>query len=173
MTYGSHDGNTGFLASSRTRIRRRAPVLEHAAVLIYRKGVRATNNEQLRRADGASGSQLNLYFPTKESPVLAVIARQADRVLAFHRGERFASFDDLDAFREWADFYVGYEHAYQEGCSLGSLVCEIIRPDLDAHDELVSAFDRWRDVFRDGLQHTQRLPTLPALDETPRFGGLA
>ncbi|MGW7530279.1 hypothetical protein [Streptomyces sp. NPDC054783] len=56
-----------------------------------------------------------------------MIARQADRVLAFHRGERFASFDDLDAFREWADFYVGYEHAYQEGCSLGSLVCEIIK----------------------------------------------
>ncbi|MFD8391985.1 TetR family transcriptional regulator C-terminal domain-containing protein [Streptomyces sp. NPDC059680] len=103
-----------------------------------------------------------------------MIARQADRVLAFHRGERFASFGDLDAFREWADFYAGYvEHAYQEGCCLGSLVSEIIKTDLDVHDELVSAFDRWRDVFRDGLQHTQRLPSLPALDETPRFGGLA
>jgi hypothetical protein len=85
----------------------RARILEHAAVPIYTKGGHATNNEQLRRAAVVSGSQLSHYFPTKESPVLAVIARQADRVLAFHRGERFASFDDLDAFREWADFYVG------------------------------------------------------------------
>ncbi|MEU6090969.1 hypothetical protein ABZ865_30140 [Streptomyces sp. NPDC047085] len=88
---------------------------------------RILEHAQLRRGVGLSGSQLNHYFPTKESPVLAVIARQADRVLAFHRGERFASFDDLDAFREWADFYVGYERAYQEGCSLGSLVSEICR----------------------------------------------
>ncbi|MEU6370944.1 hypothetical protein ABZ876_35870 [Streptomyces sp. NPDC046931] len=132
----------------------RVPVLEHAAVLIYTKGVHATNNEQPRRAAGISGSQLNHYFPTKESPVLAVIARQVDRVLAFHRGERFASFDELDAFREWADFYVGYEHAYQEGCSLGSLVSEINTTDLDVHDELVSAFDRWRDVFRDQKSRT-------------------
>ncbi|WP_406431317.1 TetR/AcrR family transcriptional regulator [Streptomyces sp. NBC_01589] len=135
----------------------RTRILEHAAELIYTKGVHATNNEQLRRAAGVSGSQLNHYFPTKESLVLAVIARQADRVLAFHRSERFASFDDLDAFREWADFYVGYERAYQEGCSLGSLASEIIKTDLDVHDELASAFDQWRDIFRDGLQHMQQL----------------
>src|SRR3954470_6380692 len=85
----------------------RARILEHAAELIYAQGVHATNNEQLRRAAGVSGSQLNHYFPTKESLVLAVIEWQAERVLTFHRGERFACFDNLDAFRAWADFYVG------------------------------------------------------------------
>ncbi|MGW1804092.1 TetR/AcrR family transcriptional regulator [Streptomyces sp. NPDC002078] len=140
----------------------RTRILEHAAELIYTKGVQATNNEQLRRAAGVSGSQLNHYFPTKESLVLAVIAWQADRVLAFHRSERFSSFNDLDAFREWADFYVGYERAYQEGCSLGSLASEIIKTDLDVHDELASAFDQWRDIFRDGLQHMQQLGRISA-----------
>jgi AcrR family transcriptional regulator len=140
----------------------RTRILEHAAELIYTKGVHATNNEQLRRAAHVSGSQLNHYFPTKESLVLAVIAWQADRVLAFHRDKRFASFHDLDAFREWAGFYVGYERAYQEGCSLGSLASEIIKTDLDVHDELASAFDQWRDIFRDGLQHMQRLGRISA-----------
>src|SRR5690348_3671482 len=120
----------GMGATTRARVPRkltdkgqatRTRILEHAAELIYTKGVHATNNEQLRHAAGVSGSQLNHYFPTKESLVLAVIAWQADRVLAFHRSVRFASFNDLDAFREWADFYAGYERAYQEGCSLGSL----------------------------------------------------
>src|SRR4051795_12437129 len=109
----------------------RARILEHAADLIYTQGVHATNNEKLRRAAGVSGSQLNHYFPSKESLVLAVIAWQAERVLAFHRSERFTCFDSLNAFREWADFYVAYERAYQEGCSLGSLASEIIKTDLD------------------------------------------
>jgi AcrR family transcriptional regulator len=84
--------------------------------LIYTKGVHATNNEQLRRAAGISGSQLNHYFPTKESLVLAVIEWQAERVLTFHRSERFTHFESLDSLREWAGFYIAYEHSYQEGC---------------------------------------------------------
>jgi len=140
----------------------RARIVEHAAELIYAKGVHATNNEQLRRAAGVSGSQLNHYFPTKESLVLAVIARQAERVLTFHRDERFTGFDNLDALREWADFYVGYERAYQEGCTLGSLASEIIKTDLDVHDELASAFDQWRGIFRDGIERMQRLGRISA-----------
>jgi TetR/AcrR family transcriptional repressor of nem operon len=150
----------------------RARILEHAADLIYTKGVHATNNEQLRRAAGVSGSQLNHYFPTKESLVLAVIAWQAERVLAFHRSERFTCFDSLDAFREWADFYVAYERAYQEGCSLGSLASEIIKTDLDVHEELAGAFDQWRDIFRDGLQRMQRLGRISADADPTRLANL-
>ncbi|MFI6567518.1 TetR/AcrR family transcriptional regulator [Streptomyces sp. NPDC050534] len=135
----------------------RARIVEQAAELIYTKGVHATNNEQLRRAAGVSGSQLNHYFPTKESLVLAVIAWQAERILSFHRDERFAGFDNLDAVRAWADYYVGYERAYQEGCTLGSLASEIIKTDLDVHDELAGAFDQWRGIFREGIERMQQL----------------
>ena len=105
----------------------RARILEHAAELIYAKGVHATNNELLRRAAGVSGSQLNHYFPTKESLVLAVIGWQADRVLTFLRSKRFANFESIGSLREWADYYIAYEHSYQEGCSLGSLASELIK----------------------------------------------
>ncbi|WP_422735576.1 TetR/AcrR family transcriptional regulator [Micromonospora sp. WMMD729] len=133
----------------------RARILEHAAELIYSKGVHATNNEQLRRAAGISGSQLNHYFPTKESLVLAVIEWQAERVLTFHRSERFANFESLDSLREWAGFYIAYERSYQEGCSLGSLASEVIKTDLDVHTELANAFEQWRDIFRAGLERMQ------------------
>jgi TetR/AcrR family transcriptional regulator, transcriptional repressor for nem operon len=134
----------------------RTRILEHAAALIYANGVRATNNEQLRRAAGVSGSQLNHYFPTKESLVLAVIEWQADRVLGLLRGEQVQGFCTLDGFRRWAAFYVGYERSYREGCSLGSLASEIIKTNLDVHDELANAFDQWRSIFRDGIQDMQR-----------------
>ncbi|WP_163509020.1 TetR/AcrR family transcriptional regulator [Fodinicola acaciae] len=140
----------------------RARILEHAAELIYTRGVHATNNEQLRRAAGISGSQLNHYFPTKESLVLAVIQWQAERILTFHRSERFASFENLDALREWADFYVSYERSYREGCTLGSLASEIIKTDLDVRAELANAFEQWADIFRTGLERMRRLGRINA-----------
>jgi TetR/AcrR family transcriptional repressor of nem operon len=150
----------------------RARILKHAAQLIYANGVHATNNEQLRHAAGVSGSQLNHYFPTKESLVLAVIGWQAERVLALHRGEKFDSFDTLDGFRKWAAFYVGYERAYHEGCTLGSLASEIIKTDLDVHDELASAFEQWRAIFRDGIQRMQRLGRMDAEADAAQLANL-
>ncbi|MGW3960069.1 TetR/AcrR family transcriptional regulator [Amycolatopsis sp. NPDC005003] len=150
----------------------RARILEHAAELIYTHGVHATNNEQLRHAAGVSGSQLNHYFPTKESLVLAVIEWQAERVLTFHRSERFTHFDSLDSLREWADHYIAYERSYQAGCSLGSLASEIIKTDLDVHAELADAFRQWRDVFRDGLERMQRLGRLTAEADPTRLAHL-
>jgi AcrR family transcriptional regulator len=157
---------TGKGQATRTRI------LEHAAELIYTKGVHATNNEQLRRAAGISGSQLNHYFPTKESLVLAVIEWQAERVLTFHRSERFTHFDSLDSLREWTDHYIAYEHSYQEGCSLGSLASEIIKTDLDVRTQLANAFEQWTDIFRDGLERMQRLGHINADADPTRLAHL-
>ena len=70
----------------------------------------------------------------------SVIEWQAERVLTFHHSERFTHFESLDSLREWAGFYIAYEHSYQEGCSLGSLASEIIKTDLDVRTELANAF---------------------------------
>jgi AcrR family transcriptional regulator len=135
----------------------RAHIVRHAAELIYAKGVHATNNELLRSAAGVSGSQLTHYFPNKESLVVAVIDWQADSVLGFHRSERFAGFDSVDAFQDWADFYILSGRPFQDGCSLGALASEIVKTDLDVHDQLARVFEQWRDIFREGLERMQRL----------------
>jgi AcrR family transcriptional regulator len=133
----------------------RARILAHTAELIYRHGVHATNQEQVRKAAQVSGSQLNHYFPTKQDLVLGVIEWQANSVLGLHRGEEFGRFETLDGFRAWAAFYIGYERAFHEGCSLGSLASEIIKTELDVHDELAEAFAQWRGIFRDALSRLQ------------------
>lgn len=150
----------------------RARILQHAAELIYAGGVHATNNEKLRHTAGVSGSQINHYFPTKEDLVLAVIAWQAESVLTFHRDERFGGFETIDAFRDWAKHYIGYERAYQEGCTLGSLASEIIKTDLDVHDALASAFAQWHEVFRAGLERMQQLGRLSDDADPARLAGL-
>lgn len=159
MTYSAIMSRTDaidpqLLTSKGQATRRR--ILEHAAELIYTRGVHATNNEQLRRAAQVSGSQLNHYFPTKESLVRAVIDWQAEKVLSLHRSEQFSRFETVEAFRAWADFYIGYERAHRDGCTLGSLTSEIIKADLDVQQELAGAFEQWRTIFRDGIEHLQQ-----------------
>ena len=134
----------------------RARILQHAADLIYANGVQATNNDALRSAAEVSGSQLTHYFPTKESLVLGVIGWQADTILEFHRSERFGGFDSIDAFEDWADFYVLSGRPFEAGCSLGSLASEVIKGDLDVHTELAHAFDEWSDIFCEGIRRMQQ-----------------
>ena len=147
----------------------RAHILRHAADLIYAKGVHATNNELLRGAAGVSGSQLSHYFPTKESLVLAVIDWQADSILGFHRSERFGGFDSIDAFQAWADFYILTGRPFEDGCSLGALASEIVKTDLDVHDQLAHVFEQWRDIFREGLERMQRLGRIDASADPVRL----
>jgi len=131
----------------------RARILEHTAQLIYRYGVHATNQEQVRNAANVSGSQLNHYFPTKEDLVLGVIEWQAQRVLDFHRSEIFAGFKDFDDFRTWINYYTADERQYQSyGCSLGSLASELIKTDLGVRDQLAAAFGQWHQVFCEALE---------------------
>lgn len=148
----------------------RARILERTAALIYRHGVHATNQEQVRRAAGVSGSQLNHYFPTKEDLVLGVIQWQADRVLSFHRGEQFSGFADLAGFRKWIDFYTGEDRPY--GCSLGSLASEIIKTDLDVRRELADAFSQWHEIFRGGLTRLKRQGSLTDTADPDRLATL-
>lgn len=150
----------------------RARILEQAAELIHTKGVAATNNEQLRRVTGISGSQLNHYFPTKESLVMAVIEWQTEQVMRFYGSEQFAGFDTIEALRSWVDYYVTHESAYRDGCTLGSLPSQIIKSDLQVHDELARAFDQWRNIFRDGLRRMQSLGRLSATADPTQLADL-
>lgn len=150
----------------------RARILEQATELIHTKGVAATNNEQLRRVTGISGSQLNHYFPTKESLVMAVIEWQTEQVMRFYGSEQFAGFDTIEALRSWVDYYVTHESAYRDGCTLGSLASQIIKSDLQVHDELARAFDQWRNIFRDGLRRMQSLGRLSATADPTQLADL-
>ncbi|MGH3671547.1 MAG: TetR/AcrR family transcriptional regulator [Pseudonocardiaceae bacterium] len=129
----------------------RARIVEAAAVLIYSHGVQGTNNEAVRRAAGVSGSQLSHYFPDKESLVRTVIAWRADSVIRLHRIPQLGRLDTFDALRMWADSYIEREEVCRGGCSFGSLASEIMKTDFDVRGDLAAGFDRWEDLFRQGL----------------------
>jgi TetR/AcrR family transcriptional regulator, transcriptional repressor for nem operon len=130
----------------------RQRIVRAAADLIYQHGVQGTNNELLRKQTGISGSQLSHYFPDKESLVHAVIAWQAETMMGLHQDPPRGELDSLDALRAWADSYTERDDVWCGGCTFGSLSSEVIKSDLDVHDEIAAGFDRWRQVFVRGLR---------------------
>jgi TetR/AcrR family transcriptional repressor of nem operon len=130
----------------------RQRIVQAAADLIYQHGVQGTNNELLRKQTGISGSQLSHYFPDKENLVRAVIAWQAETMMGLHQNPPRGELDSLDALRAWADSYTERDDVWRGGCTFGSLSSEVMKSDLDVHDEIAAGFDRWRQVFVRGLR---------------------
>jgi AcrR family transcriptional regulator len=88
----------------------------------------------------------------KENLVRAVIAWQAETMMGLHQDPPRGELDSLDALRAWADSYIERDDVWCGGCTFGSLSSEVMKSDLDVHDEIAAGFDRWRQVFVRGLR---------------------
>lgn len=83
-------------------------IVRAAAELIVAEGLSATNMERVRTAASVSGSQLAHYFADKSALIRAVIRRQIDVVLDFHRQPKLRDFATFDDFERWIDLNMRY-----------------------------------------------------------------
>ena len=83
-------------------------IVKVAAELILSDGLSALNMDALRKAASVSGSQLAHYFIDKRALIRAVVARQIDVVLDFHRQPKLRALDTFDDFERWIDLNMGY-----------------------------------------------------------------
>ena len=81
-------------------------IVETAADLIFRQGVAGTSIDDVRKATGVSGSQMTHYFRDKRSLVRAVIAWQADSVIALHQQPALGRLDTFEALDLWAELNI-------------------------------------------------------------------
>jgi AcrR family transcriptional regulator len=131
----------------------RAGIVEGAAELIYERGVNGTSLDDVRRTVGVSGSQMSHYFGDKQDLVRQVIAARADFVVGFHLHPRMGHLDSIRDLETWADLCwtqagAGY---LRYGCVYGSLTGELLEAEDVILDELAVGYDRWLEVFCDGL----------------------
>jgi TetR/AcrR family transcriptional regulator, transcriptional repressor for nem operon len=127
----------------------RTRILAAAADLVLRRGVAATQIDDIRRAAGVSGSQMTHYFHDKRTLIEDVIERQTDTVLAIQ-----TSLDTFEAWRRWADQVVARQTArkFRGGCELGSLAGQLAESSPATRAHLADGYDRWLDHFRHDLR---------------------
>jgi AcrR family transcriptional regulator len=130
----------------------RQRIIDAAADLVFERGVAGVSLDDVLRATGTSKSQLYHYFNDKDDLIHAVIERQRERVLAFHRPQ-FESLSSWDDLQRWRDMIVDTQaaRACRYGCPLGSLVNELAELDEFARTQLAGAFATWEEILADGL----------------------
>jgi TetR/AcrR family transcriptional repressor of nem operon len=84
----------------------RARIVDAAAGLVQQRGIADTTLEDVKQAAGVSSSQLYHYFADKDALVRAVVARQADLIVA---GQQQTGLGSVEGLRRWRDGVV--EHA--------------------------------------------------------------
>lgn len=136
----------------------RARIIGVAARLMYENGVTNTSLEDVRKAAKASGSQMSHYFADKQSLIRAVIAHQADAVMADHHDPDIGNLDSITALRAWAKRIVEQQRAqnFEGGCRLGSLAAELVESDPKLRADFAAGFERWESLLRRGLLTMQQ-----------------
>ena len=131
----------------------RARIVDAAARLMYEKGAANTSFEDVRKAAKASGSQMSHYFVDKRSLIRAVIAHQADAVMADHHDPALGNLDSIAALRTWAQAIVDQQRAqnFEGGCRLGALAAELTESDVELRADFAAGFERWEALLRRGL----------------------
>ena len=125
---------------------------------MYENGVANTSLEDIRKAARASGSQMSHYFADKRSLIRAVIAHQADAVMANHHDPAIGNLDSIPALRAWAHGIVEQQRAqnFQGGCRLGALAAELAESDAELRADFAAGFERWEALLRRGLLMMQQ-----------------
>jgi TetR/AcrR family transcriptional regulator, transcriptional repressor for nem operon len=141
----------------------RQRIVDAAADLIYERGVASVSLDDVGDATGTSKSQLYHYFADKDDLVHAVIDRQEERVLAFHRPQ-LSSLSSWDDIERWRDAVVEAQagRGCRSGCPLGSLANELAELDAGAREQLSHAFATWEQLLADGLAGMARAGALRA-----------
>jgi TetR/AcrR family transcriptional repressor of nem operon len=131
----------------------KARIVAVAAELIFEHSVAGTSIEDVRRAAGVSGSQMTHYFADKRALVRAVIAFQAETVLAQHRAPAVGNLDSFEGLETWARFSIEFQKQRHcvGGCILGSLAGELAETDPDLRHDLADGYERWEALLREGL----------------------
>jgi AcrR family transcriptional regulator len=127
-------------------------IVEIAAELMFRNGVRNTSVDDVRRAAGVSGSQLSHYFSDKADLTRQVIAARGARVEIALQDPTLAGLSSVAALRRWAatcEADIEPVHL-RGGCPYGSLVAELTES-AGVVNQLADGYERWLLRLRQGL----------------------
>ncbi|WIM86154.1 TetR/AcrR family transcriptional regulator [Candidatus Mycobacterium wuenschmannii] len=134
-------------------------IVQAAAELIVADGLAATSMERVRNTAAVSGSQLSHYFTDKNALIRAVIRRQSDIVLDFHRQPALNDLGSIADFERWIDLNMRYLR--QIGTSGGTptfhaLAAQLAKSDDAVRATLADAYQSWIDVLRSAVQRLKK-----------------
>jgi AcrR family transcriptional regulator len=142
-------------------------IVKVAAELILRDGLSALNMDALRKAASVSGSQLTHYFTDKRALIRAVVARQIQVVLDFHRQPKLGSLETFDDFERWIDLNLRYLRriGYSGTPTYHALAGQLAKSDKAIRQTLATGYWQWIDLLEQAIgRMKERGVLLPGAD---------
>jgi AcrR family transcriptional regulator len=145
-----HDGRRLTAKGRATRDR----IVKVAAELILTDGLSALNMDALRKAASVSGSQLAHYFTDKGALIRAVVTRQINVVLDFHRQPKLRELDSFDDFERWIDLNMRYLRriGYSGTPTYHALAGQLGKSDTATRDTLAAGYQQWIELLENAIQ---------------------
>jgi AcrR family transcriptional regulator len=129
-------------------------IVQVAAELILSEGLAAFNMDALRKAASVSGSQLAHYFTDKRELIQAVVERQTDVVLNFHRQPQLRTLDTFEDFERWIDLNMRYlrRAGYSGTPTYHALAGQLGKSDAATRDALAAGYWQWIMLLENSFQ---------------------
>jgi len=152
----------------------RERIVKAAAELILAEGLSAFNLLNVRTAASVSGSQLSHYFTDKQALLRAVIDRQIEVVLDFHRQPGLHGLETFDDFERWADLNMRYLRriGYVGTPTYHALAGQLAKSDAETRSTLGAGYWKWVELLEQSIQRMKERRTLSD-DADPRHLALA
>lgn len=132
----------------------RERIVVAAAQLILSEGLTGFSNEKVRQAASVSGSQLSHYFADQQALIRAVVERQTEVVLDFHRQPALGGLDTFEDWERWADFNMRYlrKIGYRNTPTYHSLAGQLAKSDHATRQTFADGYRSWVDLLAESFQ---------------------
>src|SRR6201992_1673204 len=150
-------------------------IVQAAAELIVTQGLSASNMENVRRAASVSASQPAHYFADKSALIRAVIRRQIEVVLDFHRQPSLRDLNSFDDFERWVDANMRYLRRIGTSGrtpTYHALTAQLAKSDVTTRATLAEGYQQWIELLEASIQRMQDRGVVVA-DAEPRALALA
>ncbi|ORJ62289.1 TetR/AcrR family transcriptional regulator [Mycobacterium simiae] len=134
-------------------------IISCAAELFVTEGVSAVSQDRVRQAASVSGSQLSHYFVDKAALVRAVIARQTEVLLDFHRQAALNNLDTFEDFEKWVELTLMSSRRQNRRRALptfGMLAGQLGKQDEQTRELLADGYRQWTALLRRGLTRMKK-----------------
>lgn len=123
------------------------------------EGVSAVTQDRVRQAASVSGSQLAHYFADKDALIRAVITRQAEVLLDFHRQAALANLDTFEDFEKWVELTLVLSRRQDRRPALptyGMLAGQLGKQNEPTRELLADGYRQWTALLRRGLTRMKK-----------------
>lgn len=128
-------------------------IVEAAAEVILNDGLSSLSMANVRKGATVSGSQLAHYFVDKQALVRAVIARQLQVVLDFHRQPKLGGLRSFDDFERWIGLNMRYLRriGYDGTPTYHALAGQLAKSDAATRETLAAGYWQWVELLEQAI----------------------